>query len=294
MPDPVPVIDSLGHIATRQQLIARGCSGFDLTIAVRRGQIRRVRQARYSTPGASFEAIVATRVGGMLAGPSAAGSYGLWSGFDRRVHVSVGANSSRLRTNLAPSIQPEVLTPDVFDREVVVHWLVGGAVPEPGPECWRVPWMTALRQVVAWCDRETAVACLDTAATKFHLTAAALAEIFRDASTAGRLVVAASREGSDSGPESIVRQRLFAAGIRVIQQVQFGVGRVDMQVEGTRILIEVDSREFHDSPEARERDRVRDAELAALNYVVIRLSYQRIFGDWGWCLRIVREAMTHA
>ena len=160
MSNPVPIINSLGHVATRQQLVARGCSGFDLTIAVRRGEIRRVRQARYSTPGASADAVAAIRVGGMLAGPSAARSYGLWSGFDRRVHVSVGDSSSRLRTNFAPSIQPELLTPDFSEREVVVHWLVGGAVPELGPECWRLPRATALRQVVAWCDRETAIACL--------------------------------------------------------------------------------------------------------------------------------------
>lgn len=294
MPDPAPIIDSLGHIATRQQLIARGCSGFDLTIAVRRGEIRRIRQARYSTPGALFDAVAATRVGGMLAGPSAARSFGLWSGFDTRVHVSVGANSSRLRTNIAPSLHPRVLTPDFSERQIVVHWLVGGAVPELGPECWRVSWASALRQVVEWCDRETAIACLDTALTKFRLSPAALAEVFRDRPLGERLVAAASRRGSDSGPESVVRQRLLAVGIRVIQQVQFAVGRVDMRVEGTRILLEIDGKEFHDSPEARERDRHRDAELAALNYLVIRLSYARIFGDWDWCLRIIREAMTHA
>jgi len=294
MPDPVPIINSLGHIATRQQLVARGCSGFDLTVAVRRGEIWRVRQARYSTLGASAEAIAATRVGGMLAGPSAARSYGLWSGFDRRVHVSVGANSSRLRTNFAPSVQPQTLSPDFSDREVVLHWLIGGAVPELGPECWRVPWITALRQVVAWCDRETAIACLDTARTKLQLTNATLIDIFRKAPPSDRLLVVASCPGSDAGSESVVRQRLLAAGITVTQQVQFPVGRVDMQVDGTRILIEVDGKEFHDSPEARERDRFRDAELVALNYVVIRLSYRQIFEDWPWCLRIIREAMANA
>jgi very-short-patch-repair endonuclease len=230
----------------------------------------------------------------MLAGPSAARSYGLWSGFDRRVHISVGANSSRLRTNFAPSVQPETLSPDFSEREVVLHWLIGGAVPELGPECWRVPWVTALRQVVAWCDRETAIACLDTARTKLRLTSATLMDIFREAPPSDRLLAAASCPGSDAGSESVVRQRLLAAGIAVTQQVQFRVGRVDMQVDGTRILIEVDGKEFHDSPEARERDRIRDAELVALNYVVIRLSYRQIFENWPWCLRIIREAMASA
>lgn len=294
MPDPAPIINSLGGIATRQQLIARGCSGFDLTIAVQRAEIRRVRQARYSTPKASPDAVVATRVGGLLAGPSAARSYGLWAGFDRRVHISVGANSSRLRTNFAPSFQPKVLTPDFSEREVVVHWLVDGAVPELGPECWRVPLVDCLRQVVRWCDEETAVACLDTALTKFCGSRQTILNAFQGAPLVERLVAGACECGSDSGTESIVRQRLLAVGIHVIQQVQFAVGRVDMRVKGTRILLEVDSREFHDGAEARERDRFRDAELVAMNYVVIRLSYQRIVEDWDWCLRIIRAAISHA
>lgn len=294
MPHPAPIIDTLGGIATRQQLLARGCSGFDLTIAVRRAEIRRIRQARYSTPLASVNALAAARVGGMLAGPSAAKSFGLWSGFDRRVHVSVGANSSRLRTNFAPSFQPPTLTPDVFDNEVVLHWMVDGAVPELGPECWRVSWVKCLRQVVSWCDRETATACLDTALTVFRLPHSALLRIFADAPPSDRLIANASARGSDSGVESIVRQRLLAAGIRVTQQVQFAVGRVDMRADGTRVLIEVDSRAFHNSDEARERDRVRDADLVARNFVVVRLSYQRVFSDWDWCLRIVRAAMSHS
>jgi very-short-patch-repair endonuclease len=227
----------------------------------------------------------------LLAGPSAARSYGLWAGFDQRVHVSVGANSSRLRTNFAPSFRPPVLTPDSSDREIVVHWLVGGSVPEQGPECWRVPWPTCLQQVVSWCDRETAIACLDTALTAFHISRATLFEVFRNSSLSDSLLVRECRSGSDSGAESIVRQRLRAAGIRTSQQVRFPVGRVDMRVDGTRILIEVDGKAFHDSSDARERDLVRDAELCALNFVVIRLSYRRIFFDWDWCLRVIREAI---
>ena len=108
----------------------------------------------------------------MLAGPSAADSYGLWHGFDTRLHVSVGENSSRLRTNVAPSFRKlgQRLSPDTSNRSTVVHWLVDGAVPELGPECWRVPLPVCLRQMVEWCDRETAIACLDTALTEYRLS----------------------------------------------------------------------------------------------------------------------------
>ena len=292
MPDPVPIIDSLGHVATRQQLIAAGCSGFDLTVAVRRATIWRVRQARYVTPGASTDAIAATRVGGMLAGPSAAKSYGLWSGFDRRLHVCVGDNASRLRTNFAPTLDPERLTPDFSNREVALHWLVGGAVPELGPECWRVPLSICLRQIVSWSDRETSIACLDNARTKFGLSTAMLGDLFIDAPASERVRVSASRPGSDAGSESVVRQRLTAAGFTVVQQVQFPGMRVDMRVVGTHVLIEVDSEEFHGASEAQERDRRRDKALAEMGFLVVRLPFERIFGDWSSCLHDIRLAIA--
>ncbi|MBX3090997.1 MAG: DUF559 domain-containing protein [Cryobacterium sp.] len=292
MPDPALVVESLGHIATRQQLIAAGCSGSDLTIAVRRAALWRVRQARYATPGASTDAIAATRVGGQLAGPSAAKSYGLWYGLDQRLHVSVGNNSSRLRTNFAPALDPDRLTPDFSDREIVLHWLVDGAVPELGPECWRVPLGTCLRQIVSWADAETSIACLDTARTKLGLSTRMLDWLFAEAPASARLRVRASRDGSESGSESIVRQRLTAAGFDVVQQLQFPGMRVDMRLTGTRVIVEVDSEAFHGSSEAKLRDQSRDAALSAWRFVVVRLPFDRIFGDWPGCLSEVRAAVS--
>ena len=293
MADPLLVLQSLGGIATRQQLVAAGCTGYQLTAAVRSARIRRIRQARYVLADAPQEAIEATRVGGLLAGPSAARSYGLWAGFDARLHISVGANSSRLRTNVPPSFAGR-LTPDISRREIVVHWLVGGAVPELGPECWRVPVRTCLRQMVSWSDSETAVACLDTALTSGRVSRGELAALFSDAAASERCIVLSARGGSDSGTESLVRQRLAASGIEVRQQVKIaGVGRIDMAVVGTRVLIEIDSRKYHDDdPAAIEHDRWRDAELAARGYVVVRLSYLKVTTDWPWCLGVVRAAMT--
>lgn len=291
MPEPVQIIDSLGGIATRQQLISKGCSGFDLTIAVRKGLIRRVRQARYSTPIASADAIAAARVGGLLAGPSAAKSYGFWSGPDRKLQISIGVNSSRLRTNKAPSLKPLPLTPDRFDREVVLHWLKGGAVPERGPDCWRVDPITCLRQVIAWSDAETAVACLDSALTKLRISSRRLANEFVEPTIREQLILQTLKPGSDSGLESIVRQRLAASGIVVDQQVKFPFGRVDMQIPGTKLIIEVDGESFHGLDQI-ETDRRRDAELVALGFSVIRLGYTRIMQDWPDCLRVIRSSLT--
>ncbi|HEX4443471.1 MAG TPA: DUF559 domain-containing protein [Galbitalea sp.] len=282
-------INRLGGIATKAQLELVGLTGFDLTAAVRRGQIRRVRRAHYSTAAATPDALQAVRVGGRLAGVSAAKSFGLWSGFDARLHVALPANASRLRTNLPPSVADDI-TPDISTRATVLHWVQPS---EPGPDCWRVSIDDCVRQVLDWCDYETAVACLDSARTAFAWDDRRIRSIFHGAPSALRARAAASRAGSDAGTESIVRQRLLKRGVTVRQQVQIsGVGRVDMIVNGTKVVIEIDGRAHHSSDEAFENDRRRDAELAARGYIVVRLSFSKIFADWAWCLNAVLNAMT--
>ena len=229
------------------------------------------------------------RVGGRLGGISGAGSYGLWSGFDQRIHVVLPANSSRLRTQLAPS-ESDFLTPDSTFREVVLHWI---AARSKSGQCWRVSAPEAVVQAVNWSDAETAIACLDTARSALGLSDTEIQELFRGESAASQARARASRPGSDSGIESIVRQRLLRIGVRVEQQVEFaGVGRVDMIVPGARLVIEVDGAAFHSSPETVENDRRRGAVLAALDHRLIRLSYARVFGDWQWCESQVRSAVA--
>jgi very-short-patch-repair endonuclease len=278
-----------GSISTRQQLFAEGFSGGDLTAAVRRGEVWRVRRGYYATTGATPNAISAVRVGGRLCGTSAAESYGLWSGFDRRIHVGLPANASRLRTQLPPSAT-EYRTPDSSSREVILHWL---AEPTRSSECWRFTAYECIRQVADWADQETAIACLDTARSVLGLTNESLAELFRGQSSTARARALASKAGSGSGVESVVRQRLLRAGIEVEQQVKFpGVGSVDMFVPGQRLVIEVDGKAFHSSPEQIENDRRRGAALAALHHRQMRFSYDQIFGAWATCEAKILSALS--
>jgi very-short-patch-repair endonuclease len=287
--DVATIVRQFGGIATRAQLESRGVSGLDMTAAVRRGEIWRVRRAYYATMGALPDAILAVRIGGRLAGISAARSFGLWAGFDQRLHVALPANASRLRTNFAPSTADNI-TPDTSRRESVLHWVQPS---KPSPESWRVSAADCLRQVADWADQETAIACLDTSRKAFGYDDAAIASVFRGTSASQRARAAASRPGCDSGTESIVRQRLQRLGVRVEQQVEIaGVGWVDMIVSGTNIIVEVDGKSYHSDPKAFENDRRRDAELVALGFTVIRLSFAKVFGDWSWCERMVLGAIT--
>lgn len=288
-------VESLGGVATRQQLIACGFSGTDLTRGVRLGTIQRIRQARYVTMAASADAVAAARVGGMLAGPSAAESYGLWAGFDKRLHVSVGQNSSRLRTNRMPSALDagHRLTPDIKDREIVVHWLKHGAVPELGPECWRVSMPVCLRQMVDWADQETAMACVETALSR--MSKAALLLDFADAPALHRLMVERAQGGCDSGWESIVANRLRGRGLRVIHQVAIeGLGDFDLGIVGTAVIVEIDGFAYHRDAVAFENDRRRRTELAARGYVVVVLTARQLATDWRWCERMILTAVARA
>ncbi len=292
MPNPKLITERLGHIATRQQLLAAGCSGTDLTRAVRLGELTRLRQARYATADAPFEAAVAVRVGGLLAGPSAARSYGLWGGLDKRIHISVGMGSSRLRT-LRDREFADGLLVDRMRVPVLVHWLRGGATPETGPNCWCVPLPVALRQVVRWCDRETSIACLDTAISS-GIEPAQLVSYFASEPAASRALSARARAGSESGIESLVRQRLDGMRLTYRQQVPIaGVGRVDLVIE-PNLVVEVDGAEFHSDRAAFENDRRRDAELVSRGLRVMRLTYSRVTTDWLACAGGILKALAHS
>jgi len=74
----------------------------------------------------------------------------------------------------------------------------------------------------------------------------------------------------DSGQEFVLRFIMREAGFAFESQVGIpGVGRVDMVVEGC-VIVEADSRQFHDGWEAHSRDRARDREAAIRGYPTYR------------------------
>ena len=48
---------------------------------------------------------------------------------------------------------------------------------------------------------------------------------------------------------------------------------------GQRLVVEVDGFAFHSSRAAFERDRVRDAELQAMGYRVLRVTWRRLVAE---------------
>ena len=87
-----------------------------------------------------------------------------------------------------------------------------------------------------------------------------------------------------------VRHVLHGPGIPLFVQqhrvaLPSGNVRLDAALPELKVAVEMDGMAFHDSPEARERDRRRDVALAALGWVVLRFSYRRLTSDPEGCRR---------
>ena len=97
-----------------------------------------------------------------------------------------------------------------------------------------------------------------------------------------------------SGLEARVVRLLDDAGVRTRRQVDLGgddwIGRVDLVVVGTRLVIEVDSARYHTSKLDRERDARRDAELRARGYEVVHVNEEDAWHRPADVVRAVRRA----
>lgn len=274
-------VDLLGGIATRRQLVEKGFSGWQLTAAVRQGSVRRVRRGWYASTTASPAAALAVRVGGRLSHTSAARDFGLWAGHDPRVHLTVTRGGSRLRRVSFGGIPP-----------AVVHWTRTGRQPLTAPVTWRVELDECLRGVLRTSDEETAIACLDTAVTLFGLTVSDIQSMFAGEPKESLLRAARSRPGSDSGLESICRQRFERMGLRIEQQVKLrGVGYVDFVLNGV-LVVEINGHEFHSTKKDLDRDHRRDSELTRRAVAHLRFTYDQVVDDWPYVERTVRACLS--
>jgi very-short-patch-repair endonuclease len=264
----------LGGIASALQLRAAGASSDDVTAAVRAGRLRRLRRGVYAVPDAPVAAVSAVLARGRLSCVSAAQTYGLWAGSDPRLHLQFTAHA-----RAGPVESPHVR-----------HW----RPTEHSTEIWRVTVSDCLRSVARCADEETAVAVFDTALTAGLVTLRQLRDLLEGQPVNVRRRWRLARPGSDSGVESIVRQRLQARGHVVEQQVHVaGVGRVDMRIDG-ELFLEVDGYAFHRDRDAFERDRLRDARLAARGSPRLRVTAAQVANDWPAVLDAVDGILAHS
>ncbi len=237
----------------------------------RRGILVRVRQGWYALPGLADDAMRAARVGGQATCHTALRHHGVWVLPDARLHVALPAHAVRPRD---PDDHRRRRDPS--SREVAVHWR--GAYSVVDRPIASV--VEALGDLERCGPFESFAVGLDSALHLGLVTA--------EHELAKRHAAAGITGVCESGIETLFWLRLPALRRSIRRQVDIpGVGRVDFLI-GLRLVVEVDGREHHASPESFERDRARDAHLARLGYRVVRFSYRQIMHEWGTVEATVR------
>jgi hypothetical protein len=272
MTDIAALVDSLGGMAQKQQLVRRGARDLDLTAAVKNGSVFRARQGWYSTLAQLDDRVRAVRVGGRLTGISAIIAVGGWVLGAHPLHVSIPRNAARLRSQRNRRVR--------FDttkrQNVVLHW-DDAELGERGT-AMVVALLDALYRVVLDESLETAVAALDWALHTRQIDDDDFEALIRRLPGEFRTLRDWVDPTCESLPESLSRTRLRLRGHSVVTQVPLGnAKRIDLVVDGC-VGIETDGRKFH--VERFEHDRHKDVEITIARLHGLRASAVMVFYEW--------------
>jgi very-short-patch-repair endonuclease len=257
-------------VATVGELASLGIGPRRAQRLTERGTLDRIRPGIYATPEAHPNVVAAARVGGRLAGGSAAALHGLWIPVDPRLVVDVGR-----RADLRDPFDAE-LPLDRSDPGIRILWNRVAAPRRIGLS----PLDAVAAQVLRSEPTPVAVAILDSMLRRTPMTLLDLEFAVARLPMSQRRVLRRVDGRAESGSESVARCVLQDAGFRVDVQVRVpftDLDRIDLVV-ADRIAVECDS-SFHDDPTARERDAARDLALIALGFVVVRARWKTIMRD---------------
>ncbi|MGV8852351.1 MAG: hypothetical protein ACOH1M_07285 [Rhodoglobus sp.] len=270
MVDIQALVESLGGIAQKRQLVMRGARDYDLTRAVKDGAVSRARQGWYTTVDASEARVRAVRVGGRLTGISAIRDWGGWVLGDHPLHVSVPQNAARLRN------QWNRKKPIGAGRGVRLHWDPPGTSHRGS--AWHVSVLEALRRVILDENRETAVAALDWALNCGRIDLFDFEQLILDLPDHKRRIGPWVDGRCESLPESLARTRLRCAGHSVKIQVPVGSKRIDLVIDGT-VGLEINGKQFH--AHTFEEDHLKGIEITIAGFHAMSISAQMVFSQWG-------------
>lgn len=248
------------HVVRTRELLTAGWTRDGIRRAVERGNLTRVRQGWYATPLADERVLRAVRAGGALACASALAHHGAWDLTAGVVHTRVDHNHVGSLPSGLKRCQPWHGKLDVAPERAVDDLAM------------------AVRTAWSCLSLEDFLIACDSLLHRHLMTREELSRAIGPAP--GREVVLDKTDVAESGTETMVRYRLRSRRVLLAPQVEIpGVGRVDFLV-GERLVIEVDSRQFHTGEENYQNDRARDLKLRAMGYIVVRLTYQQVVHDW--------------
>lgn len=241
------------QILSREELSADGMQGRAITAAVRSGSLLRLRRDHYARVGIGADVAEAVRIGGRVTCLTVMKLIGVFVLTAGGLHVHLAPRASRVRSRRASS--------------TVLHWTIWSE-----EECPRhvAPLADAIRCAVRCQSPRAALATLDSLLHHRIVTETGLAEMFRLLPARFAPLLELVDGSAESGPETFMRLILRAMGVSFETQVFIpGVGRVDFVVDGW-LIIECDSKEFHEGWDKQCDDRTRDLIAASLGYVTVR------------------------
>lgn len=261
-------------VFSRMDLISRGLRGRDITRALKLGKLTRLRRDRYALPALDEGVAEAVRVGGRLSCLSLLHLIGVFVHVCNGLHVHVIPGTSRIRPPLSEA--------------TVLHWSSWSR--QPGPR-HVVPLVDAVSQAIRCQSPRAAIATLDSVLHHGLLTRADLSSIFARLPARYRSLLALVDASAASGPETFMRLILRGLGARFETQVLIPrVGYVDFVVNGW-LIIECDSRKFHEGWQKQVEDRRRDIAAARQGYVTIRPLAADIMGDGAYIRGLVSDVL---
>ena len=272
-----------GFLVRTTELRRLGHSRKAIEAALAHGWLTRPCRLWAATRQAQRDAVIAVLHRGQLTGASALGSYGVWRGLDRSIHVRVPATSngtvSRPLVPLASFPTPRPLT-----QGVIRHW----GAPVRGERGWRVSAVDALAAFARDASTEDFVAAVDSGLHTGVVRPSDVPLVF--ASLPLRLQPAALLVNgtAESGTESLCRLRLKRLGCAIEVQVVIGPYRVDLLLDGW-LAIEIDSQEWHSS--TRVEDLQKSTWLTARGYRVEHFDYSQVMNDWPSVEAAIRNAL---
>lgn len=238
-------------VFTRGDLVDSGMTRRQMEVAVREGSLVRLRRDRYARPATAPEVLHAARIGGRVTCLSLLRMLGVFVLKVDSVHVHLERNRSRLRGN---------------ERGSRIHW--GAASSSSLAHVTLVT--EAVRLSVRCQDPRASLATLDSALHQGFVTLEELHAVFAGLPARFHVLLGLVDGSAESGPETFLRLILRAMGVDFETQVTIpGVGRVDFLVEGW-LIIERDSRAFHEGWDKQVADRNRDVAAARAGFVTVR------------------------
>ncbi len=272
----------LGGAAKAIELLSAGATRSSIRRALRAGLTSRPRKGWYVLPTTPPAVRGAIRVGGRATCVTALRGLNVWvTDIHQLVHVAVHRSTSQLRSVADAGVR-QTRFPDA-----VVHWrdtakpreIVGSRLLEPA--------LTALVDARDCLSPEDLFASAESVRRLGLASSEEWSRMLKRMPRAVRRVLATAGNKSDSGLESLAVFRLRRRGLRVRQQMQIGIDRVDLLI-GTRLVVELDGAGFHN----RYADYRRDARLTAAGYIVLRFDYDQVLFEWATVMRAIDAVVS--